>query len=234
VSDFLKKFKDLTRGMAVREVLTLEWVQAVQEGLRYVAEGRNITTGPGVKRCSNDGRLWLDAAPGVSTPSKASVVIPPLSIVTSKPSYIPDAGDVPQGHQRFYITWGLVNGVLLDNWDEVLDVPIANKNNTKRFLYIKAFVTTTSTSNLLVTSCLWDTEDSQAAVPKTPDWPVDGSRPAHIIIPLGNIWVIEGTSYPFSQGGGSIEINEHIASINDGDSGSSVYIKRFSYMRIYY
>ena len=47
----------------MRDVLTLEWVKAVQDCLRDLAAGKNIETGPGVRRHCNDVRVWLDAAP---------------------------------------------------------------------------------------------------------------------------------------------------------------------------
>ncbi len=48
--------------MPLRDVLTLEWVNAVQDGIRDLAAGKNIQTGPGMQLRSNDGRVWMDAA----------------------------------------------------------------------------------------------------------------------------------------------------------------------------
>ena len=159
--------------------------------------------------------------------------IPPLTLVSSRPPYIEEpVTPVAEGERRHYITWGLVNGVILDNWGGTIDVPISAP--TEGWLFIKAFVNTAKDETLRVLHCEWDIRPTQQAVPLTPIWPTDGTRPEFIIIPIGMIQVTDGVAHIHNVGGGSIEINEHIGRVNSGTSGSSVYLKQFSYRRLVY
>ncbi len=234
MNQFLKHFRELPRGVKLRDILTVEWVTAVQECLRALSGGENITIEGDLTRSVSDGRVRLGSRPRF-TPwgGGGSAKVAPLTFVTRKPAYVPDPPAPPAtGHKRYFLTWGLVNGVLASNWTNCIDVPVSG-GDTNRYLFMKAMVTTATASNLKVTSCEWLTgTESDSHV--TPDWPSDGTRPAYIIVPLGQIMVMGHTAYVMNAGGGSIEINEHIAQVAAGTSGSSVYIKRFSYKRINY
>ena len=160
--------------------------------------------------------------------------IPPLTIVSSRPEYIPeDEAPVAEGYRRFWVTWGLINGVLCENWKVIYDVPVSGAD-VERWSYIKAFVTTDKSENLRVTHCEMKVANAQPDIPVTPTWPTDGTRPEFVIIPLGHIQVTDGVAHIHNAGGGSIEINEHIGRVASGTSGSSVYLKQFSYRRLVY
>lgn len=46
--EYLKAFRDVARGAPLRTVLTVEWVMAVQELLKALAQGRHITSDRGI------------------------------------------------------------------------------------------------------------------------------------------------------------------------------------------
>jgi hypothetical protein len=50
ISDLLKRLLDLPRGSRLRDVITVEWVSAVQALLKALAQGRNISVEGGMTR----------------------------------------------------------------------------------------------------------------------------------------------------------------------------------------
>ena len=171
-------------------------------------------------------------------------VIQPFTIVAARPAYIPEPpAAVASGFARFYVTWGMANGILPENWSDAVDIPVTAAGI--RSIVLKAFVSPLPGSLLRVTTCEWDayTEAQvSAGAVVSPDYAEDGSRPAHLFIPLGQIIVTaapdgspEGTPLvvtPLSSGG-SIQLQQYVADIRFADQvvkyRQGISIQRVSY-----
>lgn len=60
---YLDKFKEVPHGASIRNVITREWVEAVQGSIRALSNGENISTEGGVTRNVGDGRVRLGSRP---------------------------------------------------------------------------------------------------------------------------------------------------------------------------
>ena len=245
---YLEKFREVQRGMSLRNVLTIEWVAAVQDMLRALAQGENIRLEGGLTRGYGAAGVSIGtrrARRGWGGGGAAAVsVIQPFTIVAARPAYIPEPpAAVASGFARFYVTWGMANGILPENWSDAVDIPVTAAGI--RSIVLKAFVSPLPGSLLRVTTCEWDayTEAQvSAGAVVSPDYAEDGSRPAHLFIPLGQIIVTaapdgspEGTPLvvtPLSTGG-SIQLQEYVADIRFADQvvkyRQGISIQRVSY-----
>lgn len=111
-----------------------------------------------------------------------AVGLKPLQIVSSRPPYIPEpSGNPPQGYDRFYVTWGIVNNVIADNWDDHYDL-----NDTTYFFVKATFASGQSAlhvaSTEILTGTAWNTH-------KTPDWEAGGTRPSYYVFSIGSVRV---------------------------------------------
>lgn len=181
---------------------------------------------PGMELVLSSGGFIYRVRPRAGTGAAAQCV--PLAILPSRPPYIAAPQTPPaEGVKRYYIEWGTVNDVVADNWDDHFDVSATT--------YFFADISLAASDELkvasweIVTGTSWDSHE-------TPDWPVGDPRPASMVILLGQVFVDEdGKHFISSNGGGSIQITEHVASIVAGGSGGEVRIgKQLSYHRLTY
>lgn len=56
---FLEKFKEIPRGVRLGTVYTVEWATAVQDAIRALAQGENLTLERGLVRGVGDGKVSL-------------------------------------------------------------------------------------------------------------------------------------------------------------------------------
>ena len=167
---------------------------------------------------------------GTGTPT----VIPPLTIVSSRPSYIPEPPAIAPAHARFYVTWGTVNGVVASNWTNCVDVPLGS--NTTKYILMKATFAPApaDAAELEVASAEWITADNLNAPNKTPAWGEDGTRPEFCIIHLGQINVIDGVASAFNISGGSILLSDYVHDIASDGTGGVTFKKRLAHVRLPY
>lgn len=237
MNQFLQHFREIQRGMRLRDVLTLEWMTAVQECLQALSGGENITLGGDLKRGTGDGRVHIGTARKKRIRRGGGVAskIAPLTITSTRPSYVPEP-TVPlaEGKRRFYVTWGMANNTLPDNRNNCVDLSITAEANF--YIAIKAFINPTK-DNIVVTHCEWVTytqAQKDAGTFDTPDYGADGARPAHVFYPLGAIAVNDaGVATIIHNGGGSIWIKEYIVAIAFEEVGVK-YKKAFDIQRLSY
>lgn len=189
-------------------------------------EARTPCPGPGTEIIRSSAGFTFRVRPRAGSSSPVQCV--PLAILPSRPPYIAAAATPPpEGSKRYHIEWGTVNHIVADNWNAHFDI------STTTYFFAK--ITLTAGDELkvadweIVTGPSWDSH-------QTPDWPVGEPRPASMAILLGQVWVDEDGSHFISpNGGGSIQVTEHIASILPGGSGGEVRIgKQLSYIRLNY
>jgi len=142
----------------------------------------------------------------------------PLTIVGTRPAYIPAPEDAPaENTARFYLTWGLVNGFLAENWSDCLDVPTSAE--CVRAIWLKAYLS--PTAECLVTRCEWITLEDNTP-PENPPWSGSGDRPDYVHVSLGSVFVsAEGAVSVANQMGGSLQICEFVSSIESGEWGGT-------------
>lgn len=189
-------------------------------------EARTPRPGPGTEIVHSSGGFTFRVRPRAG--AAATVHCVPLAILSSRPPYIaaPEAPPA-EGIKRYYIEWGTVNDVVADNWDEHFNISSTT--------YFFADISLATGDQLkvasweIVTGSSWDTH-------QTPDWPVGAPRPDSMVILLGQVFVDEDGKHSISpNGGGSIQVTEHVASILPGGSGGEVRIgKQLSYNRLTY
>lgn len=63
MNQFLKHFREIPRGARLRDILTLEWVTAVQDCLKALSGGENITIEGDMTRGLAEGRVRLGVRP---------------------------------------------------------------------------------------------------------------------------------------------------------------------------
>lgn len=158
-----------------------------------------------------------------SSPSLESQLI----ITSARPAYIPAGTPKASNVARFYVTWGMVNGVLPTNWSAPIDVPTGGV--TSRHVHVRA--TFAQGSALAVASCEIFTLPSSTPPAPLP-WSATGARPASYTIPLGAIYVDENhVAREVNTGAGSIHVSEHITDIaNLG--GVATLTKALAYIRL--
>lgn len=230
----LSKLTPINGGAISKELR--DRLNAMQDAILALANGQNISLTGNIKRGYGAGQLSLTV--GKSGPTVfggTETIIPPLTIVSSRPAYVPvPSTPVAEGYVRFYLTWGMTQGTLADNWSNCVDVPTGAE--TVRYISMKAFLKPTGDA-VVVTRCEWVTfteAQKDSGLFDTPDYSADGSRPAHMFIPLGAIYVSsEGVASSLSNAGGSISIVEYVAAISF--TGSAVkYKKALSSSRLNY
>lgn len=177
----------------------------------------------------------------IITPPKKSrrggraAIIPPLTIISSRPAYIPEPPTaVADGFARFYVTWGMTNGVLASNWSDCVDVPLSSGGS--RFIFLKANLSPIAGPMLGVINCEWDAYTSgqvAAGAVTSPNYGADGTRPNHLFVPIGQIVVTNGVASALNNGAGSISLQEYVSGIRFADQ-SVKYSQGISILRITY
>ena len=162
-------------------------------------------------------------------PVSGGGVIPALTLVGSRPGYIPEAGELAKNFTRMWVTWGYVNDKLPTNWKSHEDISLSK--SVSKDVWIKADLASTAASaTLTVTSCKWFMQSSGTA-PVNPPWGSDNSRPSHVHILLGTVMVANGVAYFNNAGGGSVQIAEYVSSITAEGSLGFKYQKSLSFQR---
>jgi hypothetical protein len=165
-----------------------------------------------------------------------AVVVPPLTIVSVKPLYVPPPSvALAEDHARFFVTWGTVNGVLATNWENCVDVPTSSA--TVRYIAVKAYIAPVG-DFINVTHCEWVTytqSQKDAGDFDTPDYGAAGERPAHLYISIGMIVVDSaGVASILNTSGGSIQILEYVAGVDFSSGGGVKYKKALNATRLPY
>jgi hypothetical protein len=145
----------------------------------------------------------------------------PLTIVGSRPRYIPAAAPPSSANnRRFYIEWGTLNDQLASNWDAYFDI------SDTTYFFAKAKLRTGSTLAVenwqIVTGTDYDSH-------KTADWPVGAPRPGEAVCMLGSVQFNEGAAYITNNGGGSLLVSEHLTDIRPGTGSGEVIYGRALY-----
>lgn len=230
MEEFFKAFRELPRGGRVRDVLTIEWMTAVQDALKALAQGRNITVEGDLLRNVGMGGVRLGARRKFVRKGGGGSRIAPLTIVSSRPSYIPeDPTPVAEGSKRFWITWGTIGGKVLDNWNNVLDVSLAGASK-----FIALRLSLSPDGGDIVQSVAWETWNTwDEKTNASSTWSENGSRPSVFYIVLGSIQISDGVATIVNSGGGSIMVAEHVSSITQ--SGAQLIVtKSLHYTRLAY
>lgn len=168
--------------------------------------------------------------------SGAATKIPPLTLTTSRPAYVPEpSSEVTSGSVRVYVTFGVVNNQLATNALEQIDLPLTH--STTHLIYAKVYLV--ASSNPLYQADVvehWEIVHSTVAL-NGPGWGGSGQRPAHLFFNLGAV-IVSAAGVPSvnSSGGGSVQITEHITDLTaDGAHHTGVLMgKAFSILRLGY
>lgn len=154
----------------------------------------------------------------------AAPVIPPLTIVSSRPAYIPEpTTPVAEGYARYYVTWGFADNKLPTNWNDYFDVDLSGDT---RYFELKVYL---NPSGYNITSSCEIVEDTTSG--DNPDWEENGDRPSHLFVPLGMVFIDSGAAIIYNNGGGSISLGEHLAGLSQSQEVGFTYQKRLYYMR---
>jgi hypothetical protein len=185
-------------------------------------------------RLTNGNMAWsgrnLLLTPDFTPVKQQDTRIPPLTIVGTRPAYIPEpATPTPTGSRRFWITWGSINNRILTNWDQAITVPTGS-NGTK-FIVLK--VDLAPTDSELVTSATWEMWNSSTEK-TSPNWVANGNRPSHYYIMLGSIIVNNGAVNITNGAGGSIVVTDHVSNITSTGGAGLNFTKNLTYTRLPY
>lgn len=211
-------------------------INVIQEAIHALARGENITTTGSLKCGWGSAGVRLDGRADTRTlRGGAAGVVPPLTLVTSRPSYVPMPTEpVAVGKKRYYLTFGATNGTLADNWDDCVDLTVTSEETF--YVAMKAFLNPTSDA-MVVPSCEWITyTEAQRGTDgfKTPDFGSDGGRPEYQIIELATVNVLSDLKVLLNNiGGGSLDLRQYVSSIKF-ESGRARYIQALSAERIPY
>lgn len=223
------KFPDRPRkGLSIEQSFNqlLDWCWSNR------VTGINGTSGVG---SSNGKTFSIPVGGGVPSSAPAPTIIPPLTLVTSRPGYVPEPLiPVPEGHSRYFLTWGTTNGTLADNWGDCVDLAVTSEETF--YIAMKAFLNPTS-ADVVVPTCEWITyTEAQRETTGyfTPDFGNDGSRPEYMIIELAQVIINSDLAvFHFSIGGGSLNLRQYVNKI-DFQSGKPIYQQALGADRILY
>lgn len=162
----------------------------------------------------------------------------PLTIVSSRPSYIPEPETpVAEGYSRYYQTWGLINGVMGDEWNGYLDIPTNVAGRTYFVMKVYLEPITGSPVPPEVTVSNWElvtfTQDQiTAGDAQTPAYSPTGDRPSHMFVFVGSVLVADGptpesplTVSLLNSAAGSVDIIEYVMGIDFQNDGGTTYQK---------
>lgn len=189
-------------------------------------EARTPRPSPGMELVLSSGGFMYRVRPRAESASGYQCV--PLAILSSRPAYIPEDPAPPaEEAKRYYLEWGTINNVVADNWDSHFELSATT--------YFFAHITLAAGDELkvasweILTGPAWDSHTSG-------DWLVGQPRPASMVILLGQVFVAtDGKHLIIPNGGGSIQVTEHVTTILPGGSGGEVRIgKQLSYQRLAY
>jgi hypothetical protein len=238
MNGILEKLTPIVRGMSLRKVLTAERIGAIQDAIHALAAGENLVMGPGLARGWGRGSARLDLKQRKPT-RRAAAEKKPLQIVASRPAYIPEPASAPAtGDKRFYLTWGTVNGVVADNWDDHFD--FSPTPDGGRFFFAKATFAASDSLKVASWEILTGTTDDAY---QTPEWEAGGARPAYYVFSLGSVYVYtpEATeenpspapAWSILPTPGSVMITEHVTNIGGtGTAGEFILTKQLSHYLI--
>ena len=201
-------------------------VDTIREMINFMRASRIVGVTGGLIQESPNGTIIKLG--GTEQANALAPVVQPLTLVVSRPSYIPAGDALASGYRSVWVTWGFCNDRLPDNWNNRLDVPLTG--TTTKWIYLKANIAAAA-DWVVVTTCVWETWDS-ADEKTSPDWGSDGSRPAYVYILLGTVHVAAGAMTITNQGGGSIRISEYVSSVSQQGGTGFRYKKSFSLQRL--
>lgn len=188
---------------------------------------RTPRPGPGIEIVSSSGGFSFRVRPTAGGSGQSANPVP-LTILGSRPPYIPAPADQPpESSKRYYIEWGTMNNAVAENWDDHFDL------SSTTYFFAKATLRTTGSLVVskweIVTGSSYDSET-------TAEWAVGEPRPSSIVVILGVVYVDDDGNHIISQaGGGSIVISEHVTSIQAGTGAGEVKIgKELTHRRLSY
>lgn len=189
-------------------------------------EARTPRPSAGLELISTTGGFTYRARSRAPGSTIGSVV--PLTIVSGRPPYIAAPPNPPaEGIRRYYIEWGTVNDVVAGNWNAHFDITATT------YFFAKITFAPGDSFNVanweIVTGSSYDSQ-------KTPDWPVGEPRPEYMVVLLGEVYVnADGGHSIMNNGGGSLNVSEHITSISPGPAAGAVRLgKQLTYLRLSY
>jgi hypothetical protein len=196
----------------------------IRELIDYVRTTTITSVAGGRLKVRSNGTA-LDISTGGGTAGKPTLA---LTLVTTRPSYIPAGTAVAVGMNSIWVTWGFANERLPTNWHHRLDVPITG--DYTKYIYLKINFAGDSEA-LVVTTCNWETFSFPAV---TPPWGANGARPAYFYVLLGTVTsgglLPEGV-HVVNNGGGSIQVGEYLSKIVQNGATGFTYQKTFSIQR---
>lgn len=196
-----------------------------------------VSAGPGmrVKRIGN--KTVLSAVRGAQIAGGKGSKEAPLTLVSSKPAYIPEpATPSATGAQRYWLTIGFVDRQLLSNWDSFVDIstPKSLSPQVEQVLYVAAKLTiNTSTPLIAIKACRWVTcskAQYDAGEFANADYSSDGTRPDTLFVLIGIVLSSQGSLSVANLGAGNIELREYLGPLKI-DNGSVKYQKTCSFLR---
>lgn len=150
----------------------------------------------------------LNAGGGGGGGGGTVVRIPPLTIATARPAYIPaPSGGPADGDKRVWFHWGSCAGKLAENWAAHFDCPQGEGEPDTWFWAEVNF----APSSAILTVTSWNIRSGTAEDEyENPLWPPN-TRPTQAYHPLGRVFAEGGTV--FNTGGGSLLVSQHIETI---------------------
>lgn len=165
----------------------------------------------------------------------APVTPPPLTIVSSRPAYIPapegEDAEVPTGHKRVWIRRAGCMGIIADNWDDFFDCPLADPEDEEDETpdtWFWAKINLPAGTTLTVSTWEIVTGEAFDAFTNAP-WPAGGARPTVFYHALGRVFASGSTV--FNTGGGGLLVSEHVTNISNGPKPGVANVTRAVYVQ---
>ena len=194
---FLEKFKEVPRGVSPRAVLTIEWVTAVQDMLRALAQGENIGVEGGVQKQWADARVVLGQKRGFKPWGKAAVC--PFGNLITLPAVAPATvgvqairgGVILCGDKNFNVPDGEIN-VGADGPKVIyITIPCEANMDDDSELILSGIKTSSAAS---LTGADWTVADSY---PDNTNPTVASAGIGTFIFPIGSITITSGAASNF-------------------------------------
>lgn len=206
----------------------LSIAKKIEEILRYLKQER-ITgvVGGRLVQTPNGKSIVID--PNVKSKNPANTKTVPLTVIDSRPKYIPPPTTEPTPtSKRVFIEWGTLNDQIATNWSDFYDCTATTWFFAKAALQGDREMKVTSWE--IVTGPNFNSH-------VTADWQVGGNRPPHAVLLLGVVLFPGGGGSPavYNYGGGSLMLTEHITGIYPGQTaGDALLGKSLIFHRMVY
>jgi len=202
MNQFLEKFREIPRGVNLFSVLTLEWMTAVQDAIRALAQGDNITVEGDVTRNRGTAGVRLGAMRRFQTKGRGGAVatcrfgelITIPAEAPADPKRAIRGGVIFCGDKNYNVEPKVLNLTASGTWLIFLRIPVTANIDDAGEILLPGVETSTADDPADFWELLsWSVGPPATQYPNNTR-PILGTGVGEIVIPIGKLTVSDGSA----------------------------------------